>query len=90
VIFMWGRGREGQLGTGLHSDCALPTAVDELRGRRVVQVLLHLTLCCHQCPPSMCFLRTFCSQPALALLGTYTRRALCSLHMSMGSRWDLE
>ncbi|BDA49523.1 probable E3 ubiquitin-protein ligase HERC2 at N-terminal half [Coccomyxa sp. Obi] len=38
VIFMWGRGREGQLGGGLHADNATPSAVDELRGRHVLQV----------------------------------------------------
>ncbi|CAL8464600.1 g4135 [Coccomyxa elongata] len=37
VIFMWGRGREGQLGGGLHTDSASPSAVDELRGRHVLQ-----------------------------------------------------
>lgn len=40
AIFMWGRGREGQLGNGLHSDSAKPIAVDELRGRRVLQVCI--------------------------------------------------
>ncbi len=38
VIFTWGRGREGQLGVGLHADSAIPAPVDELRGRHVLQV----------------------------------------------------
>ena len=38
VIFTWGRGREGQLGLGMHIDSAIPAAVDELRGRHVLQV----------------------------------------------------
>ena len=46
VIFMWGRGREGQLGGGLHADNASPSAVDELRGQHVLQVI---TICTLQC-----------------------------------------
>jgi hypothetical protein len=38
VVLTWGRGREGQLGSGGHADSALPRAVEELRGRRVLQV----------------------------------------------------
>jgi hypothetical protein len=38
VIYTWGRGREGQLGVGMHADSAVPAAVDELRGRHVLQV----------------------------------------------------
>ena len=38
MVMMWGRGREGQLGTGGHADSAAPRPVEELRGRRVVQV----------------------------------------------------
>lgn len=44
VIFMWGRGREGQLGGGLHADSANPSAVDELRGRHVLQVTTFCTI----------------------------------------------
>lgn len=35
---MWGRGREGQLGSGLHCDSALPLPVADLQGRHVLQV----------------------------------------------------
>ena len=38
MIVTWGRGREGQLGTGARVDIAHPRAVEELRGRRVLQV----------------------------------------------------
>ena len=37
-LFMWGRGREGQLGVGTHQDNSVPKMVDELKGRRVLQV----------------------------------------------------
>ena len=37
-LFMWGRGREGQLGVGSHQDNSTPKMVDELKGRRVLQV----------------------------------------------------
>ena len=37
VIFAWGRGREGQLGSGVRSDSAAPVAVAELQGRQVLQ-----------------------------------------------------
>lgn len=64
VIFMWGRGREGQLGSNVHADSTIPTPVDELRGRHVLQVGLphHLIspLCCFAI--SAVFL---VSQPAL-------------------------
>ena len=40
VIFMWGRGREGQLGSGGAADSAAPQLVEELRGRRVLQVII--------------------------------------------------
>lgn len=38
VILTWGRGRDGQLGCGLAADSAAPRIVEELRGRRVLQV----------------------------------------------------
>ncbi|KAK9818108.1 hypothetical protein WJX72_007263 [[Myrmecia] bisecta] len=38
VIFMWGRGREGQLGSNSHHDSIGPKIVEELRGRPVLQV----------------------------------------------------
>lgn len=38
VIVTWGRGREGQLGTGARADCAHPRRVDVLRSRHVLQV----------------------------------------------------
>lgn len=37
-LFMWGRGREGQLGVGSHEDNSVPKMVNELKGRRVLQV----------------------------------------------------
>lgn len=39
-LFMWGRGREGQLGVGTHQDNSVPKMVDELKGRRVLKVSL--------------------------------------------------
>lgn len=38
IIFTWGRGREGQLGTGAHADSAFPQPVGDLQGRQVLQV----------------------------------------------------
>ena len=38
VIVTWGRGREGQLGTGARADSAHPRRVDALCGRHVLQV----------------------------------------------------
>ena len=38
IIFTWGRGREGQLGTGAHADSAVPQPVEDLQGRQVLQV----------------------------------------------------
>ena len=37
-LFMWGRGREGQLGVATYQDNSVPKMVDELKGRRVLQV----------------------------------------------------
>ena len=40
MIFAWGRGREGQLGNGVHADSASPQPVGDLQGRQVLQVRL--------------------------------------------------
>ena len=37
-LFMWGRGREGQLGVATYQDNSVPKMVDELKGRCVLQV----------------------------------------------------
>lgn len=37
-MFMWGRGREGQLGVGAYQDNSTPKIVDELKGRRILKV----------------------------------------------------
>jgi len=37
-LFMWGRGREGQLGVATYQDNSVPKIVDDLKGRRVLQV----------------------------------------------------
>lgn len=38
VVFMWGRGMEGQLGNGSYSNSAVPQLVEDLRDRRISQV----------------------------------------------------
>ena len=38
ALWMWGRGKEGQLGQGSLEDCALPCLVPALRTRHVLQV----------------------------------------------------
>lgn len=45
IIFMWGRGQEGQLGVGTHQDSSHPRAVELLQGRKVLQV----GRCWHSC-----------------------------------------
>ena len=40
VVFMWGRGMEGQLGNGSYSNSAVPQLVEDLRDRRISQVSL--------------------------------------------------
>ncbi|DBB18715.1 TPA: hypothetical protein ACH3X3_000321 [Trebouxia sp. C0006] len=50
-LFMWGRGREGQLGVATYQDNSVPKMVDELKGRRVLQVACGgyhtLAVCAH-------------------------------------------
>lgn len=45
-MFMWGRGREGQLGVGSMQDNSVPKIVEELKGRKILKVsMLQLCLC---------------------------------------------
>ncbi len=44
AVWVWGRGREGQLGGGSSAGAALPRAVDALRCRRVLQASCHSPL----------------------------------------------
>lgn len=37
-MFMWGRGREGQLGVGGLQDNSVPRIVEELKGRKILKV----------------------------------------------------
>lgn len=38
IVFMWGRGQEGQLGHGKNSCSAQPQLVEDLKDRRILQV----------------------------------------------------
>jgi hypothetical protein len=38
AVFAWGKGSEGQLGSGKFDDSAAPVLVDALKGRQVRQV----------------------------------------------------
>ena len=40
AMFMWGRGREGQLGVGSMQDNSIPKIVEELKGRKILKVRL--------------------------------------------------
>ena len=46
ALWMWGRGKEGQLGQGSLEDCALPCLVPALKARAVLQVRSSLTVPC--------------------------------------------
>ena len=42
MIFVWGKGEEGQLGLGNCKDAVMPQLVEELNGRRIIQVFFLL------------------------------------------------
>ena len=39
MIFVWGQGEDGQLGAGRCKDSATPLLVEELKGRKIIQVV---------------------------------------------------
>ena len=45
LLWMWGRGREGQLGADSLADSALPCLVPALRTRQVLQVRIRQCHC---------------------------------------------